>query len=182
VMLMGLRGTPFLYYGDEIGMADTEIPPERVLDPVGKFHGPRMGRDPERTPMHWTPDEGAGFSTPGVEPWLPYGDYRARNVAAQRDDPDSMLTLTRDLIRLRNTLAEFRTGDYETLPASGDRVWAWRRGDRVVVACNISDEPVDVADVGPGTICISTIRARDDERLTDGLHLEPWEAAIVVRD
>ena len=54
VMLMGLRGTPFLYYGDEIGMPDTDIPDDRVLDPVGVFHGARMGRDPERTPMPWT--------------------------------------------------------------------------------------------------------------------------------
>jgi alpha-glucosidase len=182
VMLMGLRGTPFLYYGDEIGMTDTDIPPERVLDPVGKFHGARMGRDPERTPMHWTADEGAGFSKPGVEPWLPYGDYRSNNVEAQRSDPDSMLTLTRDLVGLRNTLPGVRTGGYETLPGSDERVWAWRRGDRVVVACNISDEPADVQGVGPAAICISTIRARDNERVTGGLHLEPWEAVIAVRD
>jgi alpha-glucosidase len=182
VMLMGLRGTPFLYYGDEIGMTDTEVPPERVLDPVGKFHGPRMGRDPERTPMHWTADEGAGFANPGVEPWLPYGDYRSNNVDAQRSDPDSMLTLTRDLIALRNTLPELRTGGYETLPASDERVWAWRRGDRVVVACNISAESAEVAGVGPAAIRISTIRARDNERVSGGLHLEPWEAVIAVRD
>ncbi|HYL51859.1 MAG TPA: alpha-amylase family glycosyl hydrolase [Acidimicrobiia bacterium] len=182
VMLMGLRGTPFLYYGDEIGMTDTDVPPERVLDPVGKFHGPRLGRDPERTPMQWTAENGAGFSEPGVEPWLPYGDYRTINVEAQRNDPDSMLTLTRDLIRLRNALPEFRTGNYETLPASDDRVWAWRRGDRLVVACNISDAPADVAGVGPGAIRISTIRSRDDEPVAEALHLEPWEAAIVVCD
>ncbi len=182
VMLMGLRGTPFLYYGDEIGMTDTEIPLERVLDPVGRFHGPRMGRDPERTPMHWTAVEGAGFSTPGVEPWLPYGDYRSTNVDAQRNDPDSMLTLTHDLVRLRNTLPELRSGGYETLPGSDDRVWAWRRGDRVVVACNISDESAEVPGVGPAAIRISTIRARDDERVAGALHLEPWEAVIALRD
>jgi alpha-glucosidase len=141
-----------------------------------------MGRDPERTPMHWTADEGAGFSNPGVEPWLPYGDYRANNVEAQRSDPESMLTLTRDLVGLRNTLPELRTGGYQTLPASDDRVWAWRRGERVVVACNISDEAADVAGVGPAAIRISTIRARDNERLSGGLHLEPWEAVIAIRD
>ena len=182
MMLLTLRGTPFLYYGDEIGVTDTDVPPERVLDPVGKFHGPRMGRDPERTPMQWTADEGAGFSQPGVEPWLPYGDYRANNVEAQRNDPDSMLTLTRDLIRLRNALPELRTGDYETLPASDERVWAWQRGDRVVVACNISDEPAEVTGVGPAAIRISTARARDNERVAGELHLDPWEAVIAVRD
>ncbi len=61
LMLMGLRGTPFLYYGDEIGMPDTDVPVDRVLDPVGVFHGPRMGRDPERTPMAWTARAGRGL-------------------------------------------------------------------------------------------------------------------------
>ena len=75
VMLMRLRGTPFLYYGDEIGMPDTDIPDDRVLDPVGKFHGPRVGRDAERTPMQWTGEPGAGFTRAGVEPWLPFGDF-----------------------------------------------------------------------------------------------------------
>ncbi len=182
VMLMALRGTPFLYYGDEIGMPDTDVPPERVLDPVGKFHGPRMGRDPERTPMHWTAAEGAGFSKAGVEPWLPYGDYRANNVEAQRNDPDSMLTLTRDLIRLRNELADLQRGGYETMPGSDERVWAWRRGRRTIVACNLSDEPATVAGVGPGEIRISTIRARDNERVSSTLHLAPWEATIAGRD
>src|SRR6266550_1102390 len=101
LMLMGLRGTPFLYYGDEIGMPDTDIPNDRVLDPVGVFHGARVGRDPERTPMPWTGEPGAGYSQPGVEPWLPYGDVAACNVADQRRDPDSTLSLTRDLIGLR---------------------------------------------------------------------------------
>src|SRR5207244_579620 len=108
--------------------------------------------------------------------------YRSNNVEAQRSDPDSMLTLTRNLIGLRNTLPELRTGSYETLPASDERVWAWRRGERVVVACNISDEPAEVADIGPAAIRISTIRARDNDRFSGGLHLEPWEAVIAVRD
>ena len=182
LMLMGLRGTPFLYYGDEIGMPDTDIPVDRVLDPVGVFHGPRMGRDPERTPMPWTGEPGAGYAAPGVEPWLPYGDVAACNVADQRHDPDSMLSLTRDLVGLRDALPELRRGSYTTLPSSDDRVWAWQRGDRTVVAMNISDDPLDVPDVGAGEIRISTIRARDNERVSGSLHLEPWEAAIVWRD
>jgi len=182
LMLMGLRGTPFLYYGDEIGMPDTDIPDDRVLDPVGVFHGARVGRDPERTPMPWTGEPGAGYSQPGVEPWLPYGDIAACNVADQRHDPDSTLSLTRDLIGLRDALPELRRGSYTTLPSSDDRVWAWQRGDRTVVAMNISDEPADVRDAGTGEIRISTIRARDNERVNGSLHLEPWEAAIVWRD
>ena len=182
VMLLGLRGTPFLYYGDEIGMVDTDVPKDRILDPVGVFHGARMGRDDERTPMHWSAVGGAGFSEPGVEPWLPYGDYAACNVADQRHDPDSVLALTRDLIGLRDAMPELRDGSYRTLSGPNDDVWAWRRGERTVVACNLSDDAVEVADVGPGAIRISTIRARADERVDGALHLAPWEAAIVWRD
>ncbi|MDP9332259.1 MAG: alpha-amylase family glycosyl hydrolase [Actinomycetota bacterium] len=182
VMLMGLRGTPFLYYGDEIGMVDTDVPADRILDPVGVFHGARMGRDDERTPMHWSAVAGAGFSEPGVEPWLPYGDYAAYNVADQRHDPDSVLALTRDLIGLRDAMPELRDGSYRTLPGPSDDVWAWRRGERTVVACNLSDDAVELSDIGPGAIRISTIRARADERVDGALHLAPWEAAIVWRD
>ena len=182
VMLMGLRGTPFLYYGDEIGMPDTDIPDDRVLDPVGVFHGARVGRDPERTPMPWTGEPGAGYTDAGVEPWLPFGDVAACNVADQRHDPDSMLSLTRDLIGLRNAMPELRRGSYTTLPSSDGRVWAWLRGERTVVAMNCSDDALDVSDAGAGTIRISTIRARDGERVSGSLHLDPWEAAIVWRD
>jgi alpha-glucosidase len=182
VMLLGLRGTPFLYYGDEIGMIDTDVPPARILDPVGIFHGARMGRDDERTPMQWTAEPGAGFSAPGVEPWLPYGDYGAYNVAAQRHDPDSILSLTRDLIGLRDALPELRDGAYRTLPPPNDDVWIWRRGERTVVACNLSDEEVDVGLVGVGAIKLSTDRARAGERVDGVMHLAPWEAAIVWRD
>jgi alpha-glucosidase len=182
VMLIGLRGTPFLYYGDEIGMPDTTVPVDRILDPVGKFHGARMGRDDERTPMHWTAEPGAGFSTPGVEPWLPYGDFASCNVAGQRHDPDSMLSLTRDLIGLRDAMPELRHGAYLTLPASDDRVWAWKRGERTVVVLNLSDEPADVGGVGPAEVRVATVRTRDGEQVKDALHLDPWEAAILWRD
>jgi alpha-glucosidase len=182
IMLLGLRGTPFLYYGDEIGMIDTVVPPERVLDPVGKFHGPRFGRDDERTPMQWSAEPGAGFSTPGVEPWLPYGDFAAYNVEHQKHDPDSMLSLTRDLIGLRDAMPELRRGGYTPLPTPNENVWAWRRGERTIVACNLSDAAVEIASVGPGTIRISSRREHDDTTVDGALHLEPWEAAIVWRD
>ncbi|HEV7526398.1 MAG TPA: alpha-amylase family glycosyl hydrolase [Acidimicrobiia bacterium] len=182
VMLMGLRGTPFLYYGDEIGMIDTDVPDDRILDPVGVFHGSRLGRDDERTPMQWSTEPGAGFSAPGVEPWLPYGDYSKYNVADQRHDPDSTLSLTRDLIGLRDAMPELRDGAYHTLPAPNDNVWLWRRGERTVVACNLSDDAVDVNLVGIGEIKLSTCRARAGERVDAVLHLAPWEAAIVWRD
>ena len=164
VMLLTLRGTPFLYYGDEIGMHDADVPRERILDPVGRIHGSRIGRDPERTPMHWSPVPGAGFAPAGVEPWLPYGDFERVNVEQQRHDPDSMLSLTRDLIGLRDALPELREGAYRELPGT-DTLWAWTRGDRTLVACNLGDTPAELRDV-TGAIRISTIRARDEEQVT----------------
>ncbi|MGQ0825712.1 MAG: alpha-amylase family glycosyl hydrolase [Actinomycetota bacterium] len=180
LVLMGLRGTPFLYYGDEIGMPDTNVHDDRILDPVAHYHGTRLGRDPERTPMHWSPEAGAGFTAAGVEPWLPFGDHAACNVAEQRHDPDSMLSLTRDLIGLRDAIPDLRRGSYATLPSSKGGLWAWARGDRTLVACNLSDSAATVPDVD-GDIRVSTLRARDAERVDGALHLDPWEAAILWR-
>ena len=126
MLLLTLRGTPTLYYGDEIGMADV---------PVQRYDF----RDGARTPMQWEPH--GGF-TDG-EPWLPYGDL-AVNVAAQRDDPRSMLTLHRRLLALRQDFAE---EDYETLHAA-DGVLAYRRGERAAVALNLTGEPRPAAGRG----------------------------------
>jgi alpha-glucosidase len=180
VMLMALRGTPFLYYGDEIGMPQVDVPLDRLLDPVGIMFDGHFGRDGERTPMQWTPEPGGGFSPPGtnVEPWLPYGDAAACNVADQRHDPGSMLSLARDLIGLRDAIPELRDGDYTSIDVDAPGVWAWRRGERVVVACNLSDDDATIDGVD-GTIRICTDRARDGETVAGALRLEPWHAAIV---
>ncbi len=179
VMLMGLRGTPFLYYGDEIGMPDTDVPTEQILDPVGKMFGARMGRDNERTPMHWSADAGAGFSAPGVEPWLPYGNYSVCNVTDQRADVTSMLHLTRDLIALRSASADLRRGAYRTHAASGDHLWVWERGEATVVALNLGDDDATIDGVS-GTISIATDRTRDGHKATGALTLAPWSAAILT--
>ena len=144
VMLMGLRGTPFLYYGDEIGMPDTEIPDDRVLDPVGVFHGARMGRDPERTPMHWTAEPGGGFSAPGVEPWLPYGDYARvqRRRATRRSRLDAAPHARPHPFARRAARPDAAARTRRSRPPT-TALWAWRRGDHTVVACNLSDEAVE---------------------------------------
>ena len=91
VMLLAMRGTPFLYYGEEIGMPNVDIPAERRLDPVG--------RDGERTPMQWSSKRNGGF-TIATDAWLPAGDCAVINVARQLGDPRSMLSLYRRMIRL----------------------------------------------------------------------------------
>src|SRR5205823_10111288 len=87
MLLLTLRGTPTLYYGDELGMENVPVPPEKEQDPFGKnMPSVGQGRDPERTPMRWDTSENAGFST--AEPWLPLGDdWQVANVAVERQDP-----------------------------------------------------------------------------------------------
>jgi alpha-glucosidase len=176
MMLLTLRGNVFLYYGDEIGMPDTAIPPDRLLDPVSIALAPVHNRDAARTPMPWTGAPAAGFTDAGVEPWLPFGDLAACNVADQRDDPASTLHLVRDLIALRRELPSLRGGDYRARDADG-AVWAWERGADVVVALNLGDASA-TADV-TGTIRIGTDRSRDGERVDGTLALGPWEGAVV---
>ena len=115
LMLLTLRGTPFLYYGDELALPDAELDPAKALDPVPHRTGdPSRNRDECRTPMQWDGGPGAGF-TDGAEPWLPFADDRS--VAAQREDPGSTLHLVRDLIALRRERADLREGGYETWTA-----------------------------------------------------------------
>lgn len=178
MILLTLRGTPFLYNGDEMGMPDTPLTPDQVLDPVKARTEDGLGRDPGRTPMHWSPEDGAGFTTREAEPWLPLGDYKTCNVADQWSDPYSMLTFTRDLIALRRSVRELSHGGYMPLD-SPEGVWVWRRGDTVTVAVNLSDSDHRVTGVN-GTIAIGTDRRRDGATVTRTLKLGPWEGAIVT--
>ena len=117
MLLLTLRGTPTLYYGDELGMRDVPIPLEREQDPWGKrVPGLGLGRDPERTPMQWDASPHAGFCAPDVEPWLPVSDDAARvNVAVELADSGSMLTLTRRLLALRRATPALAHGGYRPI-------------------------------------------------------------------
>ena len=167
IAMLSLRGACILFQGDEIGLEAVAVPEERVLDIAG--------RDPCRTPMVWRDVDGAGFTAPGVEPWLPIGP-RTRNVADQRDDPLSILTLTRDLIALRKTTGLLH-GSYSPADAPAG-VWAFRREGGAYVALNLGDAPAQIEGVA-GTIAIGSDRGRDGETLTGGLGLRPREAAVV---
>lgn len=134
MLLLTLRGTPTIYYGDEIGMQDVPIPPDLVHDPWEKLvPGLGLGRDPERTPMQWDAGPNAGFCPPTVEPWLPIStDYREINVSNQADKPDSMLSLTYRLIQLRRSQPALQVGSYQSLDAPSGllayaRTWAEER-------------------------------------------------------
>jgi alpha-glucosidase len=178
VMLLTLRGTPLLYYGDEIGMQEVDVPKDRLRDPVGVRHWPDdRGRDHARTPMPWTDAPNGGFTEPSVEPWLPIGEVASRNVDDQRADPRSILHLCRDLISLRREREDLRAGAYRTLEAP-DGVWAWQRGDSTTILLNHGDVVVDVP-VADGTVLLCTDRVRDGERISGRVKLNPWDAVVV---
>jgi alpha-glucosidase len=167
VALLSLRGTAILFQGDEIGLETADVPPERQRDVAGRDHC--------RTPMVWRNEDGAGFTASGVEPWLPIGS-RERNVADQRDDPSSILTLTRDLIGLRRHRA-LLTGRYEALEVPAD-VWAFRRGGGALVVVNLGDRPARLDRVD-GAIVLCTDRARDGEVVRGRLELGPKQGMVV---
>ncbi len=179
LMLLTLRGTPVLYQGDEIGLTDTELTREDLRDPVGLRYWPAYaGRDPVRSPMPWHDRPGAGFTGADARPWMPFGDVAACNVEAQRDDPDSVLSFTRDLIALRRRTPDLQSGDYAALP-SPLGVWAWRRGHGVVVVLNLTDDAVEVPGFA-GDVRISTDRGRDGEAVVAPFEVRPWEGLVVA--
>ena len=143
LLLLTLRGTPMLYYGDEIGMHNGDIPPEHVYNPMEKNRpGQGLGRDPERTPMQWDRSPNAGFCPPGTEPWLPIpADYRQINVAVEREDLHSLLTLTRRLIELRCSTPALTTGSYRPIEGVPDGCFVYLRqssSQRYLIALNFS--------------------------------------------
>jgi alpha-glucosidase len=178
LMLLCLRGTAVLYQGDEVGHRDIPVAHEDMRDPLGvRFHPYYDGRDAMRTPMPWQSGPGAGFTDPGVRPWLPVGDITETNVADQRDDPFSTLTLVRDLIALRRAEPALHGGAYRTA-AAPDGMWAWSRGDRFLVALNTGERPATLPDVS-GTIRIASDRARDGEAVDGSIDLPPAHAVLI---
>lgn len=181
MMLLMLRGTPTMYYGDEIGMTDVPIPPDRVCDPLEKnVPGLGLGRDPQRTPMQWSAEPGAGF-TPGTRTWLPLADdVHEVNVEAQQQDQSSILSLYRRLTELRRSEPALRVGEYREFACSETALsWIRSQGEtRFLVAINLSHEPtgialgeltglVEVATdlVGHGTRCSGTLVLGGDRGL-----------------
>jgi alpha-glucosidase len=187
MLLLTLRGTPTLYYGDEIGMHDALIPEDRVRDPVTRnLPGLGLGRDPQRTPMQWDGTPNAGF-TRGT-PWLPLpDDHATTNVAAQSEQPGSMLALHRALLALRRREKAFSVGAYGSLPAEED-VMAYVRSygaSHWLVALNISGRPrrFQAPDSGlDGVITLSTHMDRSGERFHGAVELRPDEGVAARLD
>jgi alpha-glucosidase len=135
LLLLGMRGVPFIYHGDELGMPDVLIPEDRLVDPA-RFHF--VGRDPARTPMQWDGSPGRGF-TEG-DPWLPFGPVEI-SVAAQDEDPGSMLLLYRRALALRHETPVLHSGDQRHAKASEGLLTVLRELEGqppIIVAVNTS--------------------------------------------
>jgi alpha-glucosidase len=184
MLLLTLRGTPTLYYGDEIGMHQMAIAPEQVRDPFEKnVPGIGVGRDGCRTPMQWDATANAGFST--APPWLPVGDdFQHENVVNLDADTQSILSLYRALIRLRKAIPALVRGDYLPIAAQGDLL-LYRRGSdagAVVVALNLGAEPASVTSEAIAAGCrilLSTFLDRQGEQVDSALDLRGNEGVII---
>jgi alpha-glucosidase len=187
LLLLTVRGTPFLYYGEEIGMTNLPIKRKDLKDPVGIRYWPiPVGRDPERTPMQWNDSAQAGFST-AASTWLPVNpDYATVNVAAQTDDPASLLSFYRKVIHARRASAALRRGTIKILPTPRV-ILAYLReheNQRCLVVLNFTDKPVDFMPQAVGgqdvwEVLVSNRRDPDDRLSSATWYIKPLEATVL---
>jgi alpha-glucosidase len=181
VLLYTLRGTPFIYQGEELGLPDAVIPADRVVDVDG--------RDPERAPIPWEPPSvagpGAGFTV--GEPWLPLvADAETLAASVQEHDPDSTLNLYRRIARLRAESPALQGGSQQMVDLA-DHVLAWFRelgGERLLIAVNFSGEPIDLAlsaEFGPSArvVLSSSVGRAETAVATAGFVLRGSEAIVL---
>lgn len=186
VLLLTLRGTPTLYYGDELGMQNVSVTPDKAMDPRElNCPGKGLGRDSYRTPMQWTSGRNAGFSE--SPPWLSLADdFQEINVERESADPDSMLSLYRRLIALRQSAPALCVGQYDPVNVNPPLL-AYRRyhdgSDSFIVALNISQEHRRFQlpeDSGAVRLALSTEHALPrEEKLSGEIMLRPHEAVII---
>jgi alpha-glucosidase len=185
MLLLTLRGTPTLYYGDEIGMRDVAIAPYQVQDPCEKnLPGLGIGRDPCRTPMQWDGSVHAGFTV--GEPWLPVSpDYLSVNASAQLGDSTSLLRLYQELLKLRRAHRALSMGNYAQLAADGDLLAYVREtpDERMLVVLNLGSHPgaLSFDSLGcSGRVLLSSFLDRNNEKLAGTVDLRPAEGVIAL--
>jgi alpha-glucosidase len=185
-LYLTLRGTPIMYYGEEIGMTTT--PPTRkedVKDPLGITGWPEeKGRDGERTPMQWNEDENAGFSK--ATPWLPVPpSYKTHNVADESRDPDSILSFYKKVLKLRHTNRALLNGDYIPLNENDPNVLAYLRvykNQAMLVALNMSGVEqtvsLDLSKSGFSSAAKSLVATGNSAAIGHAVTLDPYGVFI----
>ena len=188
-LYLTLRGTPIMYYGEELGMENND--PKRkedVKDPIGKLGWPKeKGRDGERTPMQWNASPNAGFSE--TAPWLPVPEsYKTHNVATEMKEPDSVLRFYQDVLKLRHSNSALLDGDYEPLNEDDANVLSYLRRYKdkaVLVVLNMSGSPqtpgFDLKAkgvAGSSAETLLTTSGHSGEANLSGIALEPFGVFI----
>jgi alpha-glucosidase len=184
MLLLTLRGTPTIYYGEEIGMTDVPIPFEEVQDPQGlNMPDKNLSRDPSRTPMQWNDSEFAAFSA--TKPWLRLSsNYKRINVERQKNDPHSMLNFYRQLISLRQKEISLMTGNYKPVYADQQALVYIRQtaGKKAfLIVLNLSHRPcyLNLSHINIiGTIILSTSPELQESKITQRIHLSGDEGII----
>ncbi|MGC2240215.1 MAG: alpha-amylase family glycosyl hydrolase [Acidimicrobiia bacterium] len=182
LLLLTLRGTPFLYYGDEIGMKEVTVGMADRRDPWGHSVD-YLCRDGARTPMQWDRTANAGFSPEGSsDPWLPVADDAGViNIETQLEQPESLLNLYRRLLGLRRESTALRRGSLLMHPASTDQVLVYRResdDETMTIAINFSEQTREVA-IRSGRVVFSTSDPGRSEPTHGGLSLEALEGVVI---
>ncbi|WP_207430202.1 alpha-amylase family glycosyl hydrolase [Sabulibacter ruber] len=185
MLLLTLRGTPTVYYGDEIGMRDVPIPFEEVQDPQGlNMPDKNLSRDPARTPMQWDSSQNAGFTT--GKPWLRLApNFHRENVLAQKDDAYSMLSLYRRLIQLRRQEPALSVGSYIPVYSDNQMISYIRQAeghDSFLVLLNLTHRPCYFKAKNleiKGTIELATVPELEGTTVDTTINLGGDEAIIV---
>lgn len=185
MLLLTLRGTPTMYYGDEIGMRDVAIAPNMIQDPCEKREpGRGHGRDPQRTPMQWNRSHAAGFTS--STPWLPVAaDFEQYNVESEREEPVSFLALYRKLIELRRANPALAIGSYREVLVNSDILAYCREyeGVEFLIVLNFSSMSMEAAmdelKARHARIQVSTHMDRLGEEIGTGLHLRGDEGVVL---
>ena len=189
VVLLALRGTPFMYYGEEIGARDVDVPAVESVDPPAAMSEPGFewwDRSRCRTPMAWTADPDAGFGSP--RPWLRFApDIRTRNVAAQANDPESVLSCYRRLLATRRDSPSLNRGSFQRLRLGDPNALAWHRQsgrESALVVVNFADRSTEIVMnhvPGPTRALVGTHLDPPDPAAGGGrLRLRPLEAVVAI--
>ena len=184
MLLLTLRGTPTIYYGDEIGLPQVPIPSDRIHDPFERnVPGIGVGRDGARTPMQWSTEKFSGFST--LQPWLPLSaDWRVRNVQVYAQHKSSIYGLYRRLIQVRRQSQALRRGSYHPIVSDGDLLLYLRvcGPERILIVLNLGSEPARVS-VGSnectGRVLVSTSGEHDGKTTGSSIRLDANEGFVV---
>ena len=183
LLLLTLKGTPFIYYGEEIGMENSKIPKHKIRDLYGKLFYPLYkGRDGARTPMQWDSTINAGFSD--NEPFLPVNENYIRiNVACEREDENSVFTIYKKLISLRKTYQVLQTGEIEFLNNGKKNVLAYCRyneNNKFIILLNFGfrKKRLKISNLQNTTIIFSTHQNQNNIN-GDAILLLPYEGLIV---